>query len=121
MVLRPVHVKFLKSYANKPIYLFGGAGRCSDYDQLDVLLLLFIRRIFFLCRRGGISLFQMSKMFLLWAFQSILDGPHLLSSWSAPIMIAGKANLTHTKDNQTRTGDETAARLCAAVPRNFVR
>ncbi len=62
VVLDLVTVKFLSSYANKPIYLFGGAGAVLIMFSLVVLLSLFVRRVFF-----GVSVltspfFQMSTV-----------------------------------------------------------
>jgi hypothetical protein len=66
-------VKFLTSYAMKPIYLFGGAGVLLIAVSSAILLYLFVRRLF------GISvlaspLFQMSTMIFIMGFQSILMG-----------------------------------------------
>jgi len=74
VILDLVTVKFLNSYANKPIYLFGGAGILLILLSLAVLLYLFVRRVFF-----GISVldspfFQMSTMVFIMGFQSILMG-----------------------------------------------
>lgn len=67
-------VKFLLSYANKPIYLFGGMGTSLIVVSSAILLFLFIRRVWF-----GISVlqspfFSMSIMFVILGFQSILMG-----------------------------------------------
>lgn len=67
-------VKFLLSYANKPIYLFGGAGVALITLSSAILFFLFVRRIWF-----GISVldspfFSMSTMFIILGFQSILMG-----------------------------------------------
>ncbi|MEN6435148.1 MAG: glycosyltransferase family 2 protein [Anaerolineaceae bacterium] len=67
-------VKFLSSYANKPIYLFGGTGGVLILASLLVLLYLFIRRIFFQISVFSSPLFQMSTMVLILGFQSILMG-----------------------------------------------
>jgi glycosyltransferase involved in cell wall biosynthesis len=67
-------VKFLSSYANKPIYLFGGTGGVLILASLLVLLYLFIRRIFFQISVFSSPLFQMSTMILILGFQSILMG-----------------------------------------------
>jgi hypothetical protein len=47
VILDLITVKFLNSYANKPIYLFGGAGIGLIAISLVGLLALFIRRVFF--------------------------------------------------------------------------
>lgn len=67
-------VKFLSSYANKPIYLFGGAGMVLILLSLAVLLFLFVRRIFYSVAVSTSPLFIMSTMVLIMGFQSILMG-----------------------------------------------
>lgn len=67
-------VKFLLSYSATPIYLFGGTGIGLISISAFLLLFLFIRRIFL-----GVSvllspLFQMSAMFFILGFQSVLMG-----------------------------------------------
>ncbi len=67
-------VKFLSSYANKPIYLFGGAGIVLIVLAGLVMLYLFMRRVFFDVSVLGSPLFQMSTMVAILGFQSILMG-----------------------------------------------
>lgn len=67
-------VKFLLSYANKPIYLFGGTGVILMLISSLTLLFLAIRRIFFNISVLSSPLFQMSTMFFILGFQSILMG-----------------------------------------------
>lgn len=74
VVLDLVTVKFLNSYANKPIYLFGGAGAVLILISLLVLLYLFVRRVFFGISVLGSPFFQMSTMIFIMGFQSILMG-----------------------------------------------
>ena len=74
VILDLVTVKFLNSYANKPIYLFGGAGIILILVSLAVLLYLFIRRVFFGISVLGSPFFQMSTMIFIMGFQSILMG-----------------------------------------------
>jgi len=67
-------VKFLISFAHKPIYLFGGAGLLLIAASLLAYLFLTIRKF-----TSGIDilpspLFQMSTMFIILGFQSILMG-----------------------------------------------
>jgi glycosyltransferase involved in cell wall biosynthesis len=67
-------VKFLISYAHKPIYLFGGTGLGLMAISALVLLLLGIRKLV-----TGVSiltspLLVMSAMFMILGFQSILMG-----------------------------------------------
>jgi glycosyltransferase involved in cell wall biosynthesis len=74
VLLDLVTVKFLISYANKPIYLFGGTGVVLILLSLAVLLYLFIRRMFFHIGVLASPLFQMSTMVFIMGFQSILMG-----------------------------------------------
>jgi len=74
VMLDLVTVKFLSSFANKPIYLFGGAGIILILISTLVLLYLFIRRIFFLVSVMESPLFQMSTMIFIMGFQSIMMG-----------------------------------------------
>jgi glycosyltransferase involved in cell wall biosynthesis len=67
-------VKFLSSYANKPIYLFGGAGAILILFSLAMMLYLFIRRIFFDISVLSSPFFQISTMVFLMGFQSIMMG-----------------------------------------------
>ncbi len=67
-------VKFLISYSNKPIYLFGGAGIFMMSISAIVLLFLFIRRVWFLVSVTQSPLFLISAITGLMGFQSILMG-----------------------------------------------
>jgi glycosyltransferase involved in cell wall biosynthesis len=74
VVLDLFTVKFLSSYANKPIYLFGGTGIGLISISAVILLYLFIRRVFFLVSVFDSPWFQMSTMIAILGFQSILMG-----------------------------------------------
>ncbi|GAB4497392.1 MAG: glycosyltransferase family 2 protein [Anaerolineales bacterium] len=67
-------VKFLVSFASKPIYLFGGTGLGLMVISALIMAYLFIRRIFFLVGVTGSPLFQTSTMFFILGFQSMLMG-----------------------------------------------
>ena len=67
-------VKFLLDYSAKPIYLFGGAGFGIIAISTALLIFLAIRRIFFNISVFGSPLFQISAMFFILGFQSILMG-----------------------------------------------
>jgi hypothetical protein len=67
-------VKFLLSYSNKPIYLFGGTGMALILGSAATLLYLFIRRTFYEVPVLGSPLFQLAVMFGILGFQSILMG-----------------------------------------------
>jgi glycosyltransferase involved in cell wall biosynthesis len=74
VVLDLFTVKFLISYASKPIYLFGGAGIVLIIPSMLLLLILLIRRVFFQISVLGSPLFQTSTMLIILGFQSILMG-----------------------------------------------
>lgn len=74
VMLDLVTVKFLSSYANKPIYLFGGAGIILIVLSTLVLSFLFVRRIFFQISPFDSPLFPTSTMVAIMGFQSILMG-----------------------------------------------
>jgi glycosyltransferase involved in cell wall biosynthesis len=67
-------VKFLLSYAAKPIYLFGGTGIGLMLISTLALATLMIRRVFFNISVLASPFFQMSVMFFILGFQSILMG-----------------------------------------------
>lgn len=67
-------VKFLMSYANKPIYLFGGTGMIIITISALMLIALIIRRIFWGIEVLSSPFFVMSIMFTILGFQSILMG-----------------------------------------------
>lgn len=74
VILDLVTVKFLLNYSHKPMRLFGGAGLILISISVVVLLYLLIRRVFFLVSVLGSPFFQLSVMFLILGFQSILMG-----------------------------------------------
>ena len=67
-------VKFLLSYFHKPIYLFGGMGLALILPSLALLVYLVVRRIFWGVALMTSPLFQLSVMFVILGFQSILMG-----------------------------------------------
>jgi glycosyltransferase involved in cell wall biosynthesis len=74
VVLDLFTVKFLVSYASKPIYLFGGTGGLLMIVSALFMTYLLVRRLFFNIGVVGSPLFQMSAMFFILGFQSILMG-----------------------------------------------
>jgi len=74
VVLDLFTVKFLMSYANKPIYLFGGAGMGLILLSLMVLLFLVVRKFTFHIDILTSPFFSLSMMFIILGFQSILMG-----------------------------------------------
>lgn len=67
-------VKFLLSYSNKPIYLFGGAGALLMFLGAADLLYLFLRRTFLGTAVFTSPLLQVGVMFFIMGFQSVLMG-----------------------------------------------
>jgi glycosyltransferase involved in cell wall biosynthesis len=67
-------VKFLTSYANKPIYLFGGTGFLLMLLGSAALIFLFIRRVWFNVSVTASPLFLMAVTAAILGFQSILMG-----------------------------------------------
>lgn len=67
-------VKFLISYAHKPIYLFGGAGMGLIAISFITLVFLTIRKFTAQIDILPSPLFQLSLMFMILGFQSILMG-----------------------------------------------
>ena len=74
VILDLITVKFLNSHANKPIYLFGGAGIGLIFISFIGLVALFIRRVFLDIPILGSPIFIISTMVLILGFQSILMG-----------------------------------------------
>jgi len=74
VVLDLFTVKFLTSYAKKPIYLFGGTGFALGGVGLLLLIFLFIRRTFFMVSVFESPLFIMAIMISIMGFQSVLMG-----------------------------------------------
>ncbi len=74
VVLDLFTVKFLISYANKPIYLFGGVGGVLIFSSALVLFYLLVRRLAVGTSVTRSPLFTTSALFLIMGFQSILMG-----------------------------------------------
>ncbi len=67
-------VKFLISFANKPIYLFGGAGVLLIVPSVAVLFFLMVRRLLYEVSVLRSPLFTVSVMLMIMGFQSMLMG-----------------------------------------------
>jgi len=67
-------VLFLLNYASKPVRLFGGTGLFLMMTSSLILVTLLIRRIFFMVSVLGSPFFQLSIMFFILGFQSVLLG-----------------------------------------------
>jgi len=74
VVLDLFTVRFLLSYSHKPIYLFGGTGIGMMIISAATLIFLMIRRLAFNISPFDSPFFQMSGMFFILGFQSILMG-----------------------------------------------
>lgn len=67
-------VKFLLSFFYKPIYLFGGVGLALMLPSAFLLLALIVRRVIWHVGLLTSPLFQLSLMFMILGFQSVLMG-----------------------------------------------
>ncbi len=94
VVLDLMTAKFLLSYSNKPMRLFGGAGLVLIFGGSVTLLYLFIRRILENIGVLGSPLFQLAIMFLILGFQSILMG--LMAELLARTYHESQKKLTYT-------------------------
>lgn len=74
VILDLITVKFLMSYAQKPIYLFGGAGILMIAASLLVLITMVLLKIFAGQDMTGSPLLLMAVMLFILGFQSILMG-----------------------------------------------
>ena len=74
MVLDLFTVKFLTSYASKPIYLFGGVGFAMFFVAMLLWIYLFIRRVIFLSPIGNSPILMVAAVTLIMSFQAILMG-----------------------------------------------
>jgi glycosyltransferase involved in cell wall biosynthesis len=74
VVLDLLTVKFLSSYANKPIYLFGGTGAVLFVSSTITLIYIMARKLWFDESLVRSPLLQMSTMLFILGFQSILMG-----------------------------------------------
>jgi len=74
VVLDLFTVKFLISYAHKPIYLFGGTGAIFMITSTIMLATLFIRKLLFSTSVLQSTFFQIGIMLMILGVQSILMG-----------------------------------------------
>ena len=94
VVLDLMTAKFLLSYSNKPMRLFGGAGLALIAGGGATLLYLFLRRTLEGVGVLGSPLFQLAVMFLILGFQSILMG--LMAELLARTYHESQKKLTYT-------------------------
>jgi glycosyltransferase involved in cell wall biosynthesis len=87
-------VKFLISYANKPIYLFGGAGILLGGASVAVLVALILRRILYNEHLVRSPLLLMTVMLFILGMQSIMMG--LVAELLARTYHESQAKLTYT-------------------------
>lgn len=74
VILDLLTVKFLISYANKPIYLFGGTGFGLISISLIMMLFLLVRRLWLQVGVFDSPLFIVSILMIILGFQSIFIG-----------------------------------------------
>jgi glycosyltransferase involved in cell wall biosynthesis len=102
VVLDLFTVKFLLSYANKPIYLFGGAGLLLILSSLLAFLFLLGRKIFAGIDILSSPLFQLATMVMILGVQSILMG--LIAELLARTYHESQAKPTYTIRTVIREG-----------------
>jgi glycosyltransferase involved in cell wall biosynthesis len=95
-------VKFLLSYANKPIYLFGGAGLFLIFSSLVAFLFLLVRKVFAGIGILSSPLFQLATMVMILGVQSILMG--LIAELLARTYHESQAKPTYTIRTVIREG-----------------
>lgn len=94
VVLDLMTAKFLLSYSNKPMRLFGGAGMLLIFGGSVMLVYLYVRRWLENISVLGSPLFQLGVMFLILGFQSILMG--LMAELLARTYHESQKKLTYT-------------------------
>jgi glycosyltransferase involved in cell wall biosynthesis len=94
VVLDLITAKFLLSYSNKPMRLFGGTGMLLIFGGCVSLAYLFIRRYLESVPVLGSPVFQLAIMFLILGFQSILMG--LVAELLARTYHESQKKLTYT-------------------------
>jgi glycosyltransferase involved in cell wall biosynthesis len=87
-------VKFLMSYANKPIYLFGGLGILMNLASVVLLVVLAVRRVLYGEHLVRSPLLQLVVMLFILGVQSILLG--LIAELLARTYHESQAKLTYT-------------------------
>jgi glycosyltransferase involved in cell wall biosynthesis len=104
VVLDLFTVKFLLSYAYKPIYLFGGAGLLMMFASAAVFLFLILRKFTLHIDILSSPLFQISTMFFILGFQSILMG--LIAELLVRTYHESQQKTTYTIRKVIRAGQE---------------
>lgn len=112
VLLDLVTVKFLISYSNKPIYLFGGMGFILILLSLSVLFFLLVRRVLFSTSVTESPFFTTSLMVMILGFQSILLG--LIAEMQVRTYHESQKKPTYTIRKLIKSGEE--ANLVDAYP-----
>lgn len=94
VILDLMTAKFLLSYSNKPMRLFGGAGLALGFGGSALMLYLFIRRFVGGVPVLGSPVFQIAVMLLIMGSQSILMG--LMAELLARTYHESQKKLTYT-------------------------
>ncbi len=98
-------VKFLNSYALKPIYLFGGTGIVLFIGSVISLIYIVVRKLWFGESLVRSPLLQMSTMLFILGFQSILMG--LIAELLARTYHESQAKPTYTVRRVISTKQES--------------
>ena len=94
VILDLMTAKFLLSYSNKPMRLFGGVGMGSGFGGVLLLLYLFVRRFASGVPVLGSPVFQIAIMLLILGSQSLLMG--LMAEMLARTYHESQKKLTYT-------------------------
>ncbi len=94
VILDLMTAKFLLSYSNKPMRLFGGVGMGLGFSGSALLLYLFVRRFAYGVPVLGSPVFQIAIMLLILGSQSVLMG--LMAELLARTYHESQKKLTYT-------------------------
>ncbi len=106
-------VKFLLSFSNKPIYLFGGTGMGLILGSALMLLYLFLRRLIYNVAVLGSPIFQLAVMFAILGFQAILMG--LIAELLVRTYHESQAKPTYTVRATMNLGSDLASSARSAL------
>jgi glycosyltransferase involved in cell wall biosynthesis len=106
VVLDLLTVKFLASYAHKPIRLFGGFGMGMITLSLFALIGLLVRRVFFAVPVLTSPFFSLAMMVAILGFQSILMG--LIAELQVRTYHESQGKPTYTVKSSINIADEHA-------------
>lgn len=105
VILDLITLKFLLSYSQKPIYIFGGTGLGLISSSVVLVLYLIGRRLLFDEHLIRSPLLLMAVMFFILGFQSILMG--LIAELLVRTYHEAQAKSTYVLESKINFGDDT--------------